>query len=503
MSPKKTPYDKLSELSKEIATWTTVSNLLEWDQETYMPPDAVEFRSLQNSAVTSHAHKLKVGAKFKKGLQALVDIESGTLLDTTLTPPQQAAVRAWRRDFRLASKIPLSFVKTMVKTTTKACPAWAKARKESNFKIFAPHLEKIIILNRKKADYLGFKESPYDALLDLYEPNSTTAKLQPLLEELKVGLKAILHKIKSKPPVDTSFLQQHFDPADQMAFSKTLLHAMGFQETTSRLDLSSHPFCTTLHPTDVRMTTRIFPNEIMSNLFSTLHEGGHALYGKNLPLKSFGTPLGEQISLGIDESQSRFWETRIGRSRPFWQYFLPKLQAAFPQLEHVLLDQFHAAICTVSPSFIRVEADEVTYTLHIILRYEIEKMLIEGSAKVKEIPALWNQKVHELLGITPPNDTLGCLQDIHWSLGSLGYFPTYALGNLYAAQFFEKFAEEHPDWESKVSQGNLIFIGDWLKSNIHQWGRQYTPQELVEKVTGKPLSAKPYLNYLNEKYQKI
>jgi carboxypeptidase Taq len=503
MAQKKTPYDLLSDLSREIATWSTISNLLEWDQETYMPTDAIEFRSSQNGLVTSHAHKLKTSSKYTKLLGNLINIETGEILDPSLSAPQKAALKAWRRDYLRSIKLPSSYVKNLVTTTTKASSAWAEAKKASNFKKFAPHLEKIVKLNQKKATYLGYKESPYDALLDLYEPDSTCTKLTPLFDSLKTGLKTLLHKITSIPQHDASFLKQNFDPTAQFEFSKTLLAAMGFQAETSRLDLSNHPFCMAIHPTDIRMTTRIHEDDIMSNLFSALHEGGHGLYGKNLPIQFFGTPLGEQISLGIDESQSRFWETRIGRSRPFWHHFLPLLQTAFPQLKDVSLDQFYFAINTITPSFIRVEADEVTYTLHVILRFEIEKMLVEGSLKVKDVPKVWNQKMQELLGITPPTDSLGCLQDIHWSMGSMGYFPTYALGNLYAAQLFEKFAHDHPDWESKVSQGNLTFIREWLKTHIHQYGRQYTPGELIEKVTGKPLSEKPYLDYLNAKYGKI
>ncbi|MGD0664660.1 MAG: carboxypeptidase M32 [Rhabdochlamydiaceae bacterium] len=503
MATKKNPYEQLVEISREVATWGSISNILEWDQETYMPSGAVDFRSSQNTLVGTHAHKLKVGAKFTKLLKALVNLETGEVLDQTLSDPQKSALRAWRRDYLKAVKLPHSYVKSFVMTTTKACPAWAEAKNTSNFKKFAAHLEKIVKLNQKKADYLGYKESPYDALLDLYEPDCTSSELVPLFESLKTGLKSILHKVTSKPPIESSFLKQDFDKTTQFEFSKTLLSAMGFTPETSRLDISSHPFCAPIHPTDTRMTTRIHADDIMSNIFSALHEGGHGIYGQNLPLDQFGTPLGEQTSLGIDESQSRFWETRIGRTRPFWHHFLPQLQAEFPQLNNVTLDQFYAAINTVAPSFIRVEADEVTYTLHVILRFEIEKMLMEGTLKVKDIPAAWNQKMQELLGITPPNDSLGCLQDIHWSMGSMGYFPTYALGNLYAAQFFEKFAHDNPDWESKVSHGNLTFIRDWLKTHIHQYGRQYNPQELILKVTGKPLSEKPYLDYLNAKYQKI
>jgi carboxypeptidase Taq len=501
MKPKKRPYEQLCELSKEIASWVAISNLLEWDQETYMPPEALEFRSSQNSLVSLHAHKLKTGSKFTKLLGALIDIDSGVLLDTSLSPAEQAAVRVWRKEYCKAIKLPNSYIKTLTTTTTKACSAWSEAKKESNFKKFAPHLEKIVKLSQKKAAYFGYKDSPYDALLDLYEPELTCTKLTPLFDALKVGLKALLQKIALKAPIDTRFLKEPLAPSSQLEFSRALLHAMGFHPQTYRLDLSSHPFCSTLHPTDVRMTTRIQADDIMSNISSTLHEGGHGLYGQNLPLELYGTPLGEQVSLGIDESQSRFWETRIGRTRPFWQHFLPILQATFPQFQPISLDQFYTAINTVTPSYIRVEADEVTYTLHVIIRYEIEKRLIEGTLQVKDIPSTWNQSMQELLGITPPSNAFGCLQDIHWSLGLIGYFPTYALGNLYAAQLFETFAHQHPDWETKLSQGNLTFVRDWLTTHVHQYGRRYTPQELIEKVTGKPLSEKPYLDYLSAKYQ--
>lgn len=500
---KKTPYDQLVEFSREIATWGSVSCILEWDQETYMPKDAIELRSAQNSLVTSHTHKLKVSAKYTKLLKALINIETAEILDPALDAPKQAAVKIWRRDYLKSIRIPQSYIKTFVTTTTKACSAWADARKTSHFKTFAPHLEKIVKLNQKRAAYLGFKDSPYDALLDLYEPDCTAQKLTPLFNALKAGLKTLLHKITAATPPDRSFLKQPFDTKAQFEFGKQLLAAMGFSHDASRLDISSHPFCTSIYPHDIRMTTRLFENDAMSNIYSILHEGGHGLYGKNLPLEAFGTPLGEQVSLGIDESQSRFWETRIGRSLPFWTHFLPKLQTTFPQLSTITLDQFFPAINLVEPSFIRVEADEVTYSLHIILRFEIEKMLIEGNLKVKDLPAVWNQKMEELFGITPSSDTVGCLQDIHWSMGSMGYFPTYALGNLYAAQFFEKFAHDHPDWETKVAQGNLLFISEWLKTHIHRYGRQYTPEELVMKVTGKPLSEKPYLDYLNKKFQSI
>jgi carboxypeptidase Taq len=252
------------------------------------------------------------------------------------------------------------------------------------------------------------------------------------------------------------------------------------------------------------MTTRIYPDAPTSNIFSVLHEGGHGLYNKNLPQNQYGSPLGQQVSLGIDESQSRWWETLIGRSLPFWEHFFPLLQDFFPaQFQSVKLETFYSAINAVNPSFIRVEADEVTYGLHVIIRYEIEKQLIEGTLTVKQIPEAWNQKMHAYLGITPKNYGEGCLQDIHWSMGSFGYFPTYILGNLYAAQCFTKFATEHPQWQESVRQGQLGFIQEWLKEHIHRFGSQFTPGELITRISGKPLTEQPYVSYLNQKYQKL
>jgi carboxypeptidase Taq len=307
----------------------------------------------------------------------------------------------------------------------------------------------------------------------------------------------------AKPQVDTSFLNQEFSPEVQLQFGRKLLKHLGFSTKNSRLDISTHPFCTGLHPLDTRMTTRTHTDDVMSSIFSVLHEGGHAMYNQGLPVEWAGTPLGEAISLGIDESQSRWWETCIGRSRSFWSFCLPLLQKDFPQLKNTALEPFYKAINKVTPSFIRVEADEVTYNLHIILRFEIEKGLIEGSLKVKEIPEVWNQKMQELLGITPKTNTEGCLQDIHWAMGSLGYFPTYALGNLFAAQFFAVFEKAHPDWTHRVEKGDFAFIREWLRREIHQFGRQYTPNELVQKVTGKDLDESAYLAYLDRKYGAI
>jgi carboxypeptidase Taq len=501
---KKDAYAKLLELSKNTALLTSIQALLDWDQETYMPKDAIHARSLQIELLSGLLHKAKTNPQFTKALNALIDVETGEIQDDRLTPLQIAALREFRRDYLHDSKLTSAFIKNFSKTTSTAIHAWKSAKDHNDFREFAPHLEKIVSLSRKKADLLGFKDHPYDALLDLYEPEMKTSYLIPLFTQLKLKLTYLVQQIAACPQPATDFLNGEFPKYKQMNFSHQLLRAMGFHGDTSRLDLTHHPFCTSLHPTDVRMTTRIHPDNPMFNIFCILHEGGHGLYEMNLNKDFYGTPLCSAISLGIHESQSRFWETLIGHSLPFWEHFFPRLQEEFPeQFNAIALPDFYQAIHTVKPGLIRIQSDEVTYNLHIIVRFEIEKALIEGSLKVRDVPGAWNEKMREYLGISPSFDGEGCLQDIHWAMGGLGYFPTYTLGNLFAAQFFAAFEKAHPDWKAKISQGQVDFIREWLKENIHQHGRQYTSSELCQKVTGKPLSAEPFINYLEGKYKTI
>lgn len=495
-------YDKLHSLSKTISLTSSVQSLLDWDQETYMPKDAIELRSQQIEILASLVHRQKTSKGFAKALSALIDLETGEVFDSQLNAAQVAALREWRRDYLRAIKLPNSFVKLFAKTTSAASYAWHTAKEHNDFKAFSRHLEKVVSLSRKKADILGFKEHPYDALLDLYEPEMKTSVLTPLFSKLKLSLTQLLKDIMVKKPFVDDFLYRHCPKYKQLDFAHKILHKMGFHPSTSRLDTSAHPFCTGMQPKDTRMTTRVHPENIMSNIGAVLHEGGHGLYNMDLPFEHYGSPLCEQVSLGIDESQSRWWETLIGQSHPFWQHFFPLLQEEFPeQFGGVLLEDFYHAINTVKPGFIRIDADEVTYNLHIIVRFEIEKELIEGTLKVKEVPDAWNNKMREYLGISPEFDGQGCLQDIHWSLGFVGYFPTYTLGNLYSVQFFSTFEKAHPNWKERVAQGSLDFIRDWLKENIHRHGRQYTPGELCQRVTGKALSEEPYVAYLNKKYR--
>ncbi len=498
------PYERLHALSKAASVLHSIETLLEWDQETYMPKGAIELRSLQLEMLASLVHRQATSKAFAKALSALIDIKTAEIVDTSLSAPQIAALHQWRRDYLQMVKLPNAFIKRFAKTTSAASHAWQTAKEHNDFAAFAPHLEKVVALSRKKAEYLGSQEHPYDALLDLYEPNLKTSFLTPLFSKLKNSLTQLLKELSGRPPIPDAFLYQNCPKHQQMDFAHKILHKMGFVPATSRLDLSAHPFCNGIHPKDTRMTTRVHPENIMENLGAVMHEGGHGLYQMHLPAEHFGSPLCQPISLGIHESQSRWWETLIGQSYAFWEHFFPLLQKEFPaQFGSILLRDFYRAVNRVKPHFIRVDADEVTYNLHVIIRFEIEKELIEGTLKVKDIPEAWNGRMREYLGICPEYDGQGCLQDVHWSLGFIGYFPTYTLGNLYAAQFFEAFAKKHPDWKEKVSHGSLDFIRDWLKENIHRYGRQFGAGELCEKVTGKPLSQEPYVNYLSSKYREL
>lgn len=497
-------YRHLHAISRHSQLLKGISHLLEWDQETYMPPAGGEIRGQQLKMLAGMIHREKTGAQFTHALEKLVDLKTGKIIAVDLDPPQQAALREWRLDYIREIALPAKFVEEFAQLSSEAQLVWRKAKEENQFALFMPWLEKIIQMNRQKADLLGYKEHPYDALLDLYEPKITTSEVEALFADLKHSISTLVKKIQSAPRIEDGFLFGAFDLAQQNSFGKLLLDGMGYTKDRCRMDISTHPFSSSLHPKDHRITTRIYPHAVMSNISALLHEGGHALYEMGLPAEHYGSPLGEPISLGMHESQSRWWETLIGQSNAFWKHYYPLLQLHFKgQFDAIPLEDFYKGINRVSPSLIRVEADEVTYPLHVILRFEMEKALIEGSLDVRDIPEVWNGKMEELLGIRPTTDTEGCLQDIHWSMGAFGYFPTYALGNLYAAQMFTSFQNDHPDWQTRLSAGDLIFIKNWLHQAVHRYGRQYTSQELLKKITHHAFTAKPYIKYLNGKYGAI
>lgn len=497
-------YDNLKKISYDSRLQNGILALLNWDQETYMPPGAAEIRSEQQALMASRIHEEKTGKAFSDALGKLVDLKSGKIKGKGLTERQTKALKEWQKDYVKDTALPRSFVEEFTKLTSQALVAWRDAKQANTFSKFAPYLDKIIKMNRQKAELLGYKEHPYDALLDLYEPDITTKELEIIFSGLRKEIVPLIKKIGEKKQISDRLTQGKVPSELQMAFGNDILKAMGYDFNRGRLDLSTHPFSSSSHPTDCRITTRIHPTSFMSHLFVVLHEAGHALYEMGLPAVEYGTPLGDAISYGIHESQSRLWETRIGQSQAFWRYFLPKLQKAFgTKIKKAPLGEFYRAINKVEPSPIRVEADEVTYTLHIILRFELERDLIAGKLKVKDVPEAWNAKTKELLGFRPKSDREGCLQDIHWSMGAFGYFPSYSLGNLYASHLFSAFEKQHPEWDKRVAKGDLLFIKEWLHHNVHRYGREYSGKELMEKVTKKPFSEKAYVDYIKNKYKEI
>lgn len=497
-------YQKLHKLSKHTRTLQGISNILGWDQETYMPPGAGENRGEQLKIMAGLIHREKTSPEYIATLGELVDLKTGNVKANGLEENKQAALREWYRDYKRDNALSSAFVEDFAQLNSQSLLVWRHAKEKNAFHHFAPFLDRTIDMCRKKADLLGYKEHPYDALLDLYEHDISTEEVYTLFSNLKASLLPLLKKIQRQKQVDDSFLHGSFPAKKQMAFTLKLLKDIGYDMSHGRLDFSAHPFSTASHPTDSRITTHIHPKHILSNIAIVLHEAGHSLYEMGLPREEFGTPLGESISLGMHESQSRFWETRVGHSKPFWQHYLPLLKKQFKgKLDNISLEAFYKGINKVNASYIRVEADEVTYSLHVILRFEMEKALIEGSLKVRDIPDAWNAKMQELLGVTPRNNTEGCLQDVHWAMGAFGYFPSYTLGNLYASHFFEAFANQHKDWNQRIAEGQFTFIVDWLRENIHKHGRRYSSTKLLQKITGKPFTAETFIHYITSKYSDI
>ena len=482
--------------------------VLSWDQETYMPSGGGQARAEQIATLQTLAHNSFISSETEKLLCNWVDIPTGQLLGNAqadLEESSQALLREVWRDFNRAKKLPPAFVNKLERECSLAQQVWVEARKKNDFASFLPNLRTVVALKLEETEYLGYLDSPYDALLDEYEPGSTVAKLKPLFSTLRPRLVSLLNQVlNSSIKPNTALLAQSFDNDKQIEFGKAVLKKMDYQFDRGRLDLSAHPFTTAFHPNDVRVTTRVFEKDFQSCLFSCIHEGGHGLYEQGLLPEYYGTPLGEAVSLGIHESQSRLWENSVGRSQPFWQHFLPIAQQIFPdQLRNVRFDEFYLAINRVKPSLIRVEADELTYNLHIMVRFEIELDLIEGRIQVEDLPSIWNQKIQDYLGITPDSDANGVLQDVHWSFGAIGYFPTYTLGNLFAAMFYEQAKQELSNLEVGIAGGDMIPLKEWLNQKVHRWGRQFTPEDLVHQVTGQSPSPKPFLKYLEDKFSNL
>ena len=475
--------------------------ILQWDQEIHVPEKGGAARAKLLSYLSVLAHDQLLALDAKK--------ELSTLLREAKKNPEQpesiVVLDTWRHYAR-EKKLPSAFVQELAELGSQGHTTWTKARAQSDFSLFLPTLKRLIALKQKEAEYVGYKDSPYDALLDVYEPGLTTAQISPVFAELRDFLTRFLRTLKKSPTTfpNERVLHGSFPIAEQQAFNQWLAEKMGFDFAAGRLDQSTHPFTTSFHPHDVRITTRYREHDLLYSVGSTIHEAGHGLYEQGLPVEHFGTPLSESISLGIHESQSRLWENTIGKSRAFWSYVYPKLQKRFPKpFANVPLEDVYHLINRVEPSLIRTEADEVTYNLHIILRFEIERGLIEGTMKAKDLPEIWKAKMKEYLGVKVPNDREGVLQDVHWSDGSFGYFPTYALGNLYAAQFAHTAKQKIPAFEAQLKKGNFAPLREWLRKNIHAHGKTYSSAALVKEVTGEPLHAQYFIRYLEEKYGEI
>jgi carboxypeptidase Taq len=486
-------YQSLCEIVSEISLLTSTEAVLSGDQETYMPSKALDFRARQMSYLTGKAHALLTSAKTRK----LLDKAEAEMPET---PTQAANVRGLRRDIDRATKLPAKLVQEESETATHAKAAWVEARAKSDFSMFAPYLEHLLSIARRKADLFGYADEPYDALLDLYERGAKTrevaalfAKLRPQLAEIARG--AVARSKKVKPGV----LKGRYPIEKQQILNREIAESLGFDFEAGRIDTTAHPFCTTLGAGDVRLTTRYDESDFLSSLFGVMHEAGHGLYEQGLPGLDYGLPSGSAASLGIHESQSRLWENHVGRSRTFWAKWLPRAKELFPHLKKVKLDAFMKEMLRSEFSFIRVEADEATYDLHILLRFGIERRLVKGELAVKDVPKVWSEEFRDLFGLAPPDDRRGCLQDIHWSMGGLGYFATYTLGNLNAAQLFAT-AKKNKKIATGLEKCDYSPLLKWLRDYVHAYGAALTPTEIMQAATGKATDAKWHVAHLRERY---
>jgi len=486
----------------ELGYLGSVSALLGWDQNVNVQSGGHGARADLTGYIAGLKHHKFTSKEFEDILWKAVEFEK----TGSLTSEESFIIRKTRSDLTKAKKLPSEFVESSERLFAASHEVWANARARSDFSLFEPYLVRIVSSKRKEADYLGYLHSPYDALMDDYEPDFTSYTVSQLFKELKAFLIPFISSIsESKVKIRKEFLNRRFPLEQQSEFIRTVAKSMGFDFTKGRLDTSIHPFCESLNSADVRLTTRYDEKDFINQaLMSVIHETGHGLYEQGLRSEWFGTPLGESISLGIHESQSRLWENLIGRSLPFWKYFFPKLQKTFPdQLRDVSLEEFYKALNIVKPGFIRVDADEVTYNLHVIMRFEIERDLIENRLEVKDLPGVWNAKMKKYFGLKVPNDAQGVLQDIHWSCGAFGYFHTYALGNLYAAQFFAAAQEKIPTLDKKITKNSLLELREWLRKNIHVHGELYLPKDLILRVTGGTFGSDYFEDYISEKYSAI
>lgn len=493
--------ETLKERVAEIQDIRRVIALLGWDLQTYMPPGGAEARAEQTATLNRIAH----GKLVSKEVGEILSLLEEEMKHGSPEDDDYALFRQVKREYDRNVKLPGDLVARLSRTTSLAHQIWVDARRKRDFSLFAPILQEIVNLEIEMAHAIGFTESVYDPLLDNYEPQMKATEVKDIFNQVKAELVPLVKSIReSGVKIKRDFLEQEFDLEEQWRMSIELLKAIGYDFNRGRQDKVPHPFTTTFSVNDVRVTNRFFPNQLWTGIFGALHEGGHALYNQGYDPRYDRSFLAGGASLGIHESQSRMWENLVGRSLSFWRYWLPLFQKAFPaQLESVSVEDFYRAVNIVQPSAIRVEADEVTYNLHIFLRFEIELGLLEKTIRVEELPEIWDAKMEEYLGYRPENDAEGVLQDVHWSYGYFGYFPTYSLGNILSVQFFAMAMKEMPDLMDQFSKGEFEGLLDWTRKNIHWHGAKFFPKELVRKVTGGPIDPRPYISYLKEKYGEI
>jgi carboxypeptidase Taq len=494
-------YQALLEYSNEIQNVNKAAGLLGWDQQVNMPPGGAPARAKALSTLARIGHEMLVNDTTARLLEDAERETSGMPHDSD----EASLIRQVRYEYEKNAKLPSAYVAEFAGVTSEAHEIWAHARANNDFAHFLPSLQRIMDLVVQGAEYLGYPEHPYDALLDSYERGITTQRVAEIFDGHKPKLVALISAVNQvSDRVSDAPLRQDFDIDAQRAFAMEVVQGFGFDMQRGHQAIAVHPFCSSFSSGDVRITTRFNKDWLNPALFGMMHEAGHAMYEQGVAPHLDGTALGGGTSLGVHESQSRMWENIVGRSKGFWSWALPKLQARFPaQLGNVDLDTFYRAINQVSRSFIRVEADEATYNLHIMLRFEIETGLLSGKIKVADLPKEWNGRFETFFGTTPPSDTLGCLQDVHWSSGLVGYFPTYALGNLLSAQYYNKALAAHPSIPEEIADGKFDTLLKWLNENIHQYGSKFTSDELTRKVTGEGIQSNDYIAYLERKFGEV
>ena len=491
-----TAWETLTRAMADLRALSATSALLQWDQETYMPPKGWEARGDQLAAIQGAQHE-------RLTAPAVADALARAEAERSPEPDRAAALRVLRFDHDRAARIPGDLVRAIAQAQAAGVAAWKAAREAGDFGRFAPALERLLALRREQASAYGVPPGgePYDALLEGYEPGMRVARLEPLFAHLVSWLTPLVERITARPPPDDAFLRGRFDVEQQWQFTLELLDAVGFDRAAGRQDRSIHPFSLGLDPGDVRVTTRLFEERPLSAIFSTLHEAGHGLYEQNLPLDLRRSVLCAVPSMGLHESQSRLWENLVGRSLAFWRAFLPRLARRFPALAGVPPEAFTRAVNKVERSRVRVEADEVTYNLHVVLRFELELLLLRGSLPVKDLPEAWDARSERLLGIRPRRAAEGVLQDIHWAWGDLGYFPTYTLGNVYAASLFAAARRQVSGLEDAIAEGDLRPLLGWLVEHVHRVGRRKEAEEIVRDATGNGLTDRDLEAYLTAKYE--